>query len=64
MPLVQVTLTSGRTSEQIRSLISALTTAVTESIDAPKANVRVVINEVPTTHWAVGDVTIEERNHA
>lgn len=61
MPLVEVTLTQGRTPEQIRLLISALTTAVVESVDAPLANVRVVVREVPETHWAAGDVTIAER---
>ena len=30
-------------------------------VDAPKDNVRVVLREVPATHWAAGDVTIEER---
>jgi 4-oxalocrotonate tautomerase len=34
---------------------------VCASIDAPKANVRVVIREVPRTHWAAGDVTLAER---
>jgi 4-oxalocrotonate tautomerase len=61
MPLVEVTLVEGRTPEQLRTLISRLTTAVVDSVGAPKENVRVVLREVPTTHWAAGDVTIEER---
>ncbi len=61
MPLVQVTLRDGRTPQQLRSLISALTTAVVESVGAPKESVRVIITEVPGTHWAAGDVTLEER---
>jgi 4-oxalocrotonate tautomerase len=36
-----------------------------DSIDAPKGNVRVVVHEVPLTHWAAGDITLEERkSHA
>lgn len=61
MPLVEVTLVEGRTPEQLRALISALTDAVVASVGAPKANVRVVLREVPRTHWAAGDVTVEER---
>lgn len=62
MPLVEVTMVEGRTPEQVRALISALTTAVVESVAAPRENVRVVVREVPATHWAAGDVTIAERS--
>ena len=61
MPLVEVTLVEGRTPRQLRALISALTLAVEASIDVPSENVRVVLHEVPATHWAAGDVTIAER---
>jgi 4-oxalocrotonate tautomerase len=61
MPIVEITLAEGRSPEMVRTLITALTNAVCESIAAPKANVRVVVREVPTTHWAAGDVTLAER---
>lgn len=61
MPLVEITLVEGRSAEQLRALVSATTEAVVASIAAPKANVRVVIREVPATHWAAGDVTIAEQ---
>ncbi|MFF4546541.1 2-hydroxymuconate tautomerase [Streptomyces sp. NPDC001435] len=61
MPLVEVTLTEGRTPEQLRALISELTAAVVSAVGAPKQNVRVVVREVPKTHFAAGDVTIAER---
>ncbi len=61
MPLVEVTLVAGRTPAQIRALISELTAAVVRAVDAPVASVRVVVREVPPTHWAAGDVTIAER---
>ncbi len=62
MPLVEVTIVQGRSPEQLRALISGLTAAVCESVGAPKESVRVVVREVPATHWAAGDVTIAERN--
>ena len=61
MPLVEVTLVEGRTPEQLRALISRLTAAVVDSVGSPKDNVRVVLREIPATHWAAGDVTIAER---
>ena len=61
VPLVEITLTEGRSPEQLRTLISKVTHAVSDSVDAPVENVRVVLREVPTTHFAAGDVTIHER---
>lgn len=61
MPIVEITLAEGRPPEKIRALITAVTNAVVESIGAPKAAVRVVVREVPKTHWGAGDVTLAER---
>ena len=61
MPLVEVTLVEGRTAEQLRALVHELHRAVVSAIDAPPGNVRVIIREVPATHWAAGDLTIAER---
>jgi len=61
MPFIDVTITEGRTPEQVRSLIHELTLAAHRSLDAPIENIRVVIREVPLEHWAAGDVTIAER---
>ena len=61
MPLVEVTLTQGRSADQLRSLIHELHQAVVRAVDAPPAAVRVIVREVPAAHWAAGDVTIEER---
>jgi 4-oxalocrotonate tautomerase len=61
MPLVEITLVEGRTPAQLRTLIHEVHDAVVRSVDAPPANVRVVLREVPATHWAAGDKTIAER---
>jgi 4-oxalocrotonate tautomerase len=62
MPLVDVTLVAGRTPEQIRDLIDRLTDAVEQSVDAPRANIRVIVREVPASHWAAGGETVAERH--
>lgn len=61
MPLIEVTLVEGRSAAQLRTLVSALTQAAVEAVDAPQESVRVILREVPATHFAAGDVTIAER---
>jgi 4-oxalocrotonate tautomerase len=62
MPLIEVTLVQGRTAAQLRALITGLTDAAESALGASRPTVRVVLREVPETHWAAGDVTIAERN--
>ncbi len=61
MPLIEVTLVEGRSPAQLRTLVSALTQAAVDAVDAPLESVRVILREVPATHFAAGDVTIAER---
>lgn len=64
MPLVEVTMIEGRTPQQIRALLDALTAAVETSISAPRESIQVLIREVPATHWATRGVTVAERRAA
>lgn len=61
MPVVEITLTQGRSPETIRTMISKVTAAVADAGVAPVANVRVIVREIPAEHFAAGDVTIAER---
>lgn len=61
MPLIEVTLTEGRSPEKLRALISKLTEAVVETEVAPKQSVRIIVREVPLTHFAAADETLAER---
>ncbi|QJU55312.1 2-hydroxymuconate tautomerase [Herbiconiux sp. KACC 21604] len=61
MPIIQVSLVQGRTPEQLRALIHGLTKTASETIGAPVETVRVVITEVPPTHWGSGHQTIAEK---
>jgi 4-oxalocrotonate tautomerase len=61
VPLVEVSLVEGRTPEQIRSLIHELHEAVVRALAVPPANVRILVRELPATHWAASDITIAER---
>lgn len=57
MPLVDVTLIEGRPADAKAALIAKLTHAVVEAIGAPCESVRVLLREVPASHWGVGGVS-------
>jgi 4-oxalocrotonate tautomerase len=56
MPLVQVTMIEGRSAEAKANLIRRVTDAIVETTQAPRDSVRVIIQEVPGSHWGVGGV--------
>lgn len=60
MPLIQVQIIEGRPPKKIEALIKNITDTVSETLDAPKENVRVVVNEVPKTHWGIGGVSAKD----
>ena len=62
MPLVEVTLTQGRSPEQLRELMRQLHDAVHASLDANPASIRVVVREVPRALWSAGGQTLAERD--
>ena len=47
MPLIQVTMIEGRTAEQKRALLDAITEAVHQAIGAPLESIRAWVTDVP-----------------
>ena len=64
MPNIDVTLSAGRTPDQVRALIHEVHEAVVRTVGARPEHVRVVVREVPRAHWATGDVTLTEMDAA
>ncbi|MDQ8702512.1 tautomerase family protein [Streptomyces sp. LHD-70] len=60
MPQVAITLAEGRTPAQIRDLLHEVHTAVLRTTGTRPEHIRVVVHEVPRTHWATGDITLTE----
>lgn len=60
MPIVEVTLVAGRTEAQLRTLVQSVTAAVESSLAARRESVRVVLREVPATHFAVGGAPLSD----
>lgn len=64
MPIVQISIVEGRGPDQIRSLISEVTEAVSRTLEAPVDTVRVLVTEVAPNHWGSGAHTIAEKRAA
>ena len=60
MPHVEITIGAGRTDQQLRSMIHRVHEALAETVGARPEHIRIVVQEVPRTHWATGDVTLRE----
>lgn len=61
MPFIQITIAEGREPEKKEQLIYEVTETVSAVIGAPKENIRVLITEVPTTHWGIAGQSISKR---
>lgn len=61
MPLIEITLSEGRSPEQLRALLHHVHRSVRDALGAPADSIRVIVREVPPTHWSAGDVTLAER---
>lgn len=56
MPIINVQILEGRPQEQIKDAIQSITESASTSLGVPKERVRVLVTEVPKTHWGTGGV--------
>jgi 4-oxalocrotonate tautomerase len=62
MPIIEMHLIVGRTVEKKRKAVAAVTAALVESLEVRPDQVRILITEHPEEHFAVGGVTVGQRN--
>jgi 4-oxalocrotonate tautomerase len=62
MPFVNVKMLDGRTTDQKRELVKAITDALKNICGAKPEGTMVVIEEVTRDHWARGGVLISDRD--
>ena len=60
MPIAQIQIIQGRSAEQIETMIAEVTQAIHRSLGAPVESVRVLVEEVPNTHWGIGGKTAKQ----
>lgn len=61
MPLIQINMLEGRTPEQKKALLTAVTDAVHTSIGASKESIRIWVNEFPATDYMAEGVWQPEK---
>ena len=61
MPFINVKMLAGRSIEQKRALVEALTEAMVETCEADWDGTTVVIEEYEREHWAKGGVLVSDR---
>ena len=62
MPIVNITMVQGRTSEMKGELIKKVTDAIVEAIRVPRDRVRVILNEVSKENIGDGGVQLSKVN--
>ncbi len=62
MPVVMVYMLPGRTDEQKRQLVKAMTDAMVTIAKAPAQNTAVLIHEVPQNDWSLGGTLVSDMN--
>ncbi len=61
MPLVNVQMAEGRSPDQKKALMAAITDAMHEHVGAPRESVRVWINEFPNTDFMAGGELLADK---
>jgi len=54
MPLVSINIMEGRPPEKIEKMITAVSQAIADTLDAPIASVRIMVNEMHDHQYGVG----------
>ncbi|WP_342643127.1 2-hydroxymuconate tautomerase [Rhodoligotrophos ferricapiens] len=60
MPVIQITMIEGRTQDQKSAMYREVTDAVQRTLGSPPESVRIIVNEVPRTHFAVAGIAKSE----
>lgn len=61
MPIAQIYLLEGRDPDKVERLIAEVTEAIHKAIDAPRESVRVVVIEMPKTHFGIAGQSARAR---
>ena len=61
MPVVNVKMLEGRTADQKRKLVAAITESMVNICHADPELTMVVIEDIPKDHWARGGIMLKDR---
>lgn len=61
MPFIEIKMLEGRSDDQKRELVKAITDAMVDICQAPPESTMIVIEEFPRDHWAKGGKLISNQ---
>ena len=61
MPFINVKMLEGRTLEQKKELVKAITDVMVNVCNAKADSTMVVIEDIPRDHWAKGGILLSEQ---
>lgn len=61
MPIINVQMLEGRPESIIKDLMKNVTVTVSETLDVPEERVRVLVQEIPKSHWGIGGVSAADK---
>ncbi|MDB5079957.1 MAG: hypothetical protein JWP00_1881 [Chloroflexi bacterium] len=61
MPIIRVEIQEGRPPETKEKLIAALTDTVVDTLGVAPEQVRVLLYELPKTHWGIAGKSVARR---
>jgi len=64
MPTIRVEMFEGRTPEQKRNLVKAITQACVDTLGSKPESVDVLLFDIPQSHWATGGELWSEKKKA
>lgn len=56
LPIVNLQILEGRSNKQIKEVIQNMTETISVTLEVPKDRVRIIVTEIPKTHWGTGGV--------
>jgi 4-oxalocrotonate tautomerase len=59
MPIVNVSMLTGRSRAKKVALIREITDAVERALEVPRPTIRVILTEFPDEHWGVGGESMD-----
>jgi 4-oxalocrotonate tautomerase len=62
MPIIRIDMWEGRTLDQKRRLVAEVTAAVVDVLQCEPSSVRILIDEYPTSDWAVAGELVSDRD--
>jgi 4-oxalocrotonate tautomerase len=60
MPIVNIQLLQGRPEEKVKEVIENVTETMVQTLGVKKENVRVIVTEIPKSHWGIGGVPVSD----